>query len=45
MTEREGRVKKLKANQENFFFTEEKSEKCLNLVIGKKEKTLHVQKD
>lgn len=38
MNKREGRVQKLKANQESLFFTEEKPEKSLNLETGKKKK-------
>lgn len=38
MNEREGRVQKLKANQESLFFTKEKPEKSLNLETGKKKK-------
>lgn len=45
MNEREGRVKKLKANQERLFFTEEKPEKCLNLETGKKEKKNIIQRE
>lgn len=42
MNKREGRVQKLKANQESLFFTEEKPEKSLNLETGKKKEKKNI---
>lgn len=41
---KEERVKKLKANQERLFYTEEKPEKCLNLETGRKRKEKYYTK-